>query len=302
MIRAVEYLRSLLSTPGQRQNMVDKAMGLLPDGNIFDLEDGVPSGQKDLARAIIGEAIQRPRRPGGPLRFVRVNGSATGRMEDDIRAVVHPGLDGIGIPKVESTAEVEAVDRLLTVLERRAKMAEGAVWLLIAIESAVGLHRVFDLCTASPRIRVVFFGGEDFALDVGLPVTRSGAGAEQIYARSQILVAAAAARIFSVDQGMMEFRDLDAFRRHTAGSRDLGFTGGWCIHPDQVTIANEIFSPSPEEVELARQVVAAFEAAEASGLGAVMMGGQFVERPIVERAQRTLRLYEKISGQSAVPS
>jgi len=298
----MEYLRSLLSTPGQRQNMVEKAMGLSPDGNIFDLEDGVPPGQKDSARAVVAEAIQRPRRPGGPLRFVRVNGGATGRMEDDIRAVVHPGLDGIGIPKVESTAEIEAVDRLLGTLERDVNMPEGSVDLLIAIESALGLHRVFDLVTTSPRIKVVFFGGEDFALDVGLPVTRSGAGAEQTYARSQILVAAATARIFSMDQASMEFRDLDKFRRHTEGSRDLGFTGGWCIHPSQLPIANEIFSPTAEEVELARQVVVAFDEAEAAGLGAVMMGGQLVERPIVERAQRTLRLHEKISRQSAVAS
>ena len=282
--------------------MVDKAMGLSPDGNIFDLEDGVPPGQKDLARAVLAEAIQRPRRQGGPLRFVRVNGGTTGRMEDDIRAVVHVGLDGIGIPKVESTAEIEAVDRLLSQLERGAGMPEGGVDLLIAIESARGLSRVFDLVTASPRIKVVFFGGEDFALDVGLPVTRSGAGAEQIYARSQILVAAATARIFSMDQGSMEFRDLDEFRRHTEGSRDLGFSGGWCIHPNQLPIANEVFSPTAEDLELARRVVAAFGEAESAGLGAVMMGGQFVERPIVERAQRTLRLHEKISGRSAVSS
>lgn len=292
----MDFIRSLLSVPGQRQNMIDKAFTLEPDGMIFDLEDAVPPAMKDTAREMVAAALRRPRDATSKARFVRVNGSATDLIETDMRAVVHERLDGIVLPKVETVAEIEHVDARLTSLERERGLRSGQVRLLVSIESAKGLRWVDDIVVASPRILAVFMGGEDFALDLGLPVVRTGAGQEQIYARSRVMIAGAMARIFSVDQGSMDFRDLDAYRRHVQGSRQLGFTSGWCIHPNQIPIANEVFSPTPEEVELSRRVVAAFDDARAQGLGAVMMGGQFVELPIVERAQRTLRLHEAITA------
>ncbi len=293
----MEYLRSVLSTPGQRQRMIDKALGGLdpaPDAVILDLEDGVPPDMKDTARTMVAEAVARP--PGGPARFVRVNANAADRMDDDIHAVVRPGLDAIVLPKVERPEDVERVDGLLSSLEAQVGITVGRTKLLISIESAIGLLRAYELAAASPRNLALFLGGEDFSMDIGLPVSRRGAGREAIYARSSIVIAAAAARIFSIDQVVPDFRDLDGLRKNATFGRELGFTGSWCIHPTQVGPVNEIYSPTLEEVELARRVVAAFDEAKAAGLGAVMMGGQFVEAPIVERAQRTLRLFESISA------
>ena len=294
----MDFLRSMLSVPGQRQNMIDKAFTLEPDAMIFDLEDAVPPSLKDTARALVAEAVQRPKDARSKARFVRVNGSTTGRTDDDVRAIVHERLDGVTLPKVETVAEVEHLDALLTQLEKERGIRAGSIRMLVSIESAKGVRWVDDIVLASPRILAVFMGGEDFAMDLGLPVIRSGAGQEQLYARSRVMIAAAMARIFSVDQGSMDFRDLDAFRRHVQGSRQLGFTSGWCIHPNQIPISNEVFSPTPEEVEISRRVVAAFEEAKAAGLGAVMMGGQFVELPIVERAQRTLLLHDAIAARA----
>jgi citrate lyase beta subunit len=142
----------------------------------------------------------------------------------------------------------------------------------------------------------VFLGGEDFSLDLGLPVVRSGAGQEAIYARSAIVVAAAAARVFSLDQGSADFHDVEHLRATAMQGRELGFSGSWCIHPLQLPVVNEVYTPQPEEVELARRILTAFDEAKAQGLGAVMLGGQFVEIPIVERAQRMIRLYERIQA------
>ena len=299
----MEYLRSVLSTPGQRQRMIDKVYNGLdpqPDGVIFDLEDAVPPDLKDQARTMVAEVIRRPWRAGATARFVRVNGSPEERLVEDIRAIVHPGLNGITLPKVERPEDVHFVDRLLSALEPGAGMKVGTIRLLISIESAKGILRAYDILSASPRILAVFLGAEDFSLDLGLPVVRSGGGQEALFARSTIVIAAAAARIFSIDQGYVDFRDLDALRRAAKTGRELGFTGSWCIHPDQVAIVNDIYSPQPEEVDLARRVVAAFDEAKSQGLGAVMMGGQFVEIPIVERAQRALRLHENIEKRRQV--
>ena len=294
----MDFFRSLLSVPGQRQNMIDKAFTLEPDGVMFDLEDAVPPSLKDQAREMVAATLARPKDARSKARFVRVNGTTTGRTADDIRAIVHEHLEGIVMPKVETVDEIRAVDAQLTTLEKERRLRAGQIRLLISIESAKGIRWVDDLVVASPRVMAVFMGGEDFALDLGLPVIRSGAGQEQVYARSRVMIAGAMARIFTVDQGSMDFRDLDAFRRHVQASRQLGFTTGWCIHPNQIAISNEVFSPTPEEVELSRKVVAAFDDAKAQGLGAVMMGGQFIELPIVERAQRTLRLHEAIQARS----
>lgn len=292
------YLRSTLSTPGHRQNMVDKTFTLepQPDGVIFDLEDAVPPELKETARAMAAEAVARPRRAGAAARFVRVNGTATGRLDGDIRAVVRPGLDAIVLPKVERPEDVIAADKLIASLEESRGIAADEVRILVSIESAIGLLRAYEIVSSSPRVLGVFLGAEDFSRDLGLPVKRAGLGQEALFARSTIVVAAAAARVFALDQGSMDFRDLDTLRTTARQGRDLGFTGAWCIHPAQIQIVNEVYSPSPEEVDLARRVVAAYEDAKAQGLGAVMMGGQFVEIPIVERAQRTLRLHERVTA------
>ncbi|HET7636107.1 MAG TPA: CoA ester lyase [Candidatus Limnocylindria bacterium] len=254
-------LRSVMFSPGQREKMVDKALGLEADAIILDFEDGVPPAEKDAAREIVGAALRRPVNPPSPLRFVRVNPAASGRLEGDVEAIVGPGLDAVLLPKVEHPDEVRDLERLLTAMEPGQGRAAEPVGIVIAIESARGVHLATEILTASDRIMAVMFGAEDFALDLGLPVRRTGPGHELLYARSAVVTAAAIARVQPLDQVWLDFHDLDGLRADAVNGRQLGFAGKCLIHPAQIEIVNEVFSPSGEDIELAQRVVDAFEEA-----------------------------------------
>lgn len=301
----MRVFRSLMFTPGQRKNMVEKALALgtaSPDALLLDLEDAVPPAEKDAARSTVAMAIRRQRQGGlaTPALIVRVNSRATGRQEDDIRAVVCADLTGILLPKVERPDEVRLASALLDDLERRAGMPTGSIALVAAIESARAVHDVVHIAEADARLKGLMFGAEDYARDLGLPVVRTGAAWELVFARSAIVNAAAIAGIWAVDQVFMDFRDQDGERRDAIASRQLGFAGKCAIHPDQVPILNEVFTPSAAEVAHARAVVTAFAQARATGLGCVLMGGQVVEQPILDRAERVLRMHEAIASRTKV--
>lgn len=289
-------------TPGQRQNMIDKALALgeaSPDAIMFDFEDSVPPDQKDLARELVAAALRRDFPPHSPSFIVRVNSAVTGRQSADMRAVVGPNLFAILLPKVESPEEVIAADAVLTMLETEAGQPVGRIALIAALESARSIHRAVDIALASPRLKGLMFGAEDYSRDLGLPVARSGPGWDLLFARSTIINAAAMASLFTMDQVHMNFKDQEAERNDAVASRQLGFSGKCAIHPSQIPILNEVFSPTAEEVEHARGVVAAFEEAAAAGVGCVMMGGQVVEQPILERAQRVIQTQQAIESRMA---
>ncbi|OGA77317.1 MAG: hypothetical protein A3G81_09385 [Betaproteobacteria bacterium RIFCSPLOWO2_12_FULL_65_14] len=293
----MQLLRSLMFTPGQRQNMIDKALGLAPlgpDAIMFDFEDSVPPDQKDAARTLVADALRRPRGASAPAYIVRVNSSATGRQIADMRAVVCANLYAILLPKVERPEEIAAAEMVVDDLERVAGVPRGQVGLIAAIESARGLHRVVDIALAGPRLRGLMFGAEDYARDLGLPVVRTGPAWDLVFARSSLVNAAAITGLFAMDQVHMNFRDAEGERRDAIASRAMGFSGKAAIHPSQVAIINEVFSPTPEEVAHAQAVVKAFREALGTGIGCVMMGGQVVEQPILERAERVLHLHDAI--------
>jgi citrate lyase subunit beta/citryl-CoA lyase len=291
-----KFLRSVLFSPGQRERMIEKALGTDADAVILDLEDGVPPAEKDVARERVAVAINRPRSLLTPLRIVRVNPAATGRLNDDLGAVVGIGLDAILLPKVECPEEIHSLDRALGELEARTGLEAGSVAIVAAIESARGIEKAVDILCASERLAAAMFGAEDLALELGLPVRRRGAGQEMLHARSALVLAAAIGRVRPLDQVWLDFRDFEGLRAEAIAGRDMGFAGKCLIHPGQIAIVNEVFSPSSEDVELAQRVVAAFEEAKAAGIGAVMLGGQLVELPIVERAQQTLRADSEIGA------
>jgi citrate lyase subunit beta/citryl-CoA lyase len=284
-------MRSLLYTPGQREAMVARVLGgglaASPDVALLDLEDGVPAAEKENARRVVAAALARPRTDS--LRFVRVGRSASDQTEADLAAIVRPGLDGIVVPKVTRATELATVDEMLRERERAAKVTEGSVRVIASIESAAGLVAAPEIAR-SPRLVGLMFGSEDFAADLGLPVAREAEAAELVYARSAIVVAAAAARIFAFDGIWANFKDGAGLRRDALLGRRLGFAGRQCIHPDQIAVVNEVFSPTPDEVERARRIVAAFEDGIKRGLGAVALDGEMLDAPIVERARRALRM------------
>ena len=289
----MDILRSWMFVPGHRQRMIDKALGLNLDVAMFDLEDGVPPAEKQTARSLVAEALGRP--AGGPRRFVRINAINTDRMEADLQAVVRPGLEGLILPKVERAEEVHLVDAWLRDHEPGAGLPSGSVVLVAAIESAAGLLNAPAIATASPRIVGLMFGAEDFGLDIGLSTHREGEARELIFARSSIVIAAASVRVQAIDGVWPDIQDAEGLRADAVQARRLGFSGKSLIHPGQIDIINEVFRPTPAEVDYAQRVVAAFEEAEARGEGAIAFGGQLIDRPIVERARRVLRLHASLN-------
>ena len=284
----MELKRSWMFVPGHRQKMIDKALGLNADAIMLDIEDGVAPNEKDTARELIGAALGRDKAPRSPARFVRINAIGHARMDADFEAVVRPGLEGLVCPKVETADEVRKVDAILAEREPKMKMARGGVKLLIAIESPRGLLNAPAIAACSTRVCGLMFGAEDFGRELGLPTSREGEARDMLYARSAIVIAAASAHVQAVDGVWVDLKDMEGLAGFARQSRRLGFSAMSLIHPSQIDPINSHFSPTAEEVSYAEQVVKAFEEANARGDGSIALGGQLIDRPIVERARRTI--------------
>lgn len=291
-------LRSWMFVPGNRQRFLDKALATGVDASgvdavFLDLEDGVPFAEKPAARELIPEALRRP--AGGPMRLVRLNAIGTDAYQADLDAVLVPGIDGVCAPKVEHPDSIRDLAKILAAFEARERLADGTVRVVAAIESAVGLLAAPAIAAAHPRMLGVMFGAEDFALDLGFGTEREGEARELQYARSTLVVAAAAATIISIDGVFPNLEDEEGLIRDVTQARRLGFTAKSTFNPRQVGLINRVFSPSPDEVAYARKVIEAFEAAQSRGDGSVAVGGQLVDRPIVLRAQRILELERHVA-------
>jgi len=295
---AAPPMRSLMFVPAHRERMVQRALGLgefgpgALDVAILDLEDGVPPDAKDAARRAVADALTRPSQ-GGPLRFVRIERALSDAGGADLDAVVRPGLDGIVAPKVRRAEEIVWLADELEERERRAGVAPGNLRIVASIESAAALVDAPRIAVASERLIGLMFGSEDFALDLGLPTRREGEAAELLYARSATVVAAASAGKLAFDGIWPDIDDAAGLRADTLRARRLGFAGKTLIHPGQIAVVNEIFSPTPAEVDEARRVVRAFDEALGRGHGAVALDGQMLDAPVVDRARRVLRAADR---------
>ncbi len=292
----MEFMRSAMFVPGHRQRFIDKALGGLPaDVFLLDLEDGVPPAEKPTGRALLAEALGRPRGASPTLRYVRVNAIGSAWLEADLEAVVRPGLDGLCLPKVDYPEQVQQVDALVAARERAAGLPAGSIRYIVAIESPRGLLNAAAIGAASPRVAALMFGAEDFGRELGLPTRREGEASRLLYARSALVVAAAAANVQVIDGVWPDIQDTAGLAADCQLARQLGFTGKSLIHPGQLDIINAAFSPTPEEVDYAQRIVQAFEAAMARGEGSIAFGGQLIDLPIVERARRTLALAARLA-------
>ena len=286
----MDLKRSWMFVPGHRQKMIDKALGLNTDAVMLDIEDGVAPNEKDTARKNIAESLGREKVSGTPARFVRINAIGHPRMDADLEAVVRPGLEGLVCPKVDTPEEVRKVEAILADREPKMKLEPGSIKLLIAIESPRGLFNAPAIAACSPRVTGLIFGAEDFGREIGLPTVREGEARDLIYARSAIVVAAAAAHVQAVDGVWVDLSDAQGLSGFAKQSRQLGFSGMSLIHPSQIDPINTVFSPTAEEIDYCQRVLQAFEEANARGDGSIAFGGQLIDRPIIERARRTLEM------------
>jgi citrate lyase subunit beta / citryl-CoA lyase len=284
-------MRSLLFVPADGDAKLDKAMASGADGVIVDLEDSIVPERKDTARAAAldflkraGAAKQRPR------LLVRINGLDTGMTDADLDAIVAGKPDAIVFPKAEGGPSVVHLDAKLTAREAMAGLPEGEIKILAqAVESAAGLFAAGTFRGASARLTGLTWGPEDLSAELGAEANRDAQGElTEPYrlARSTCLYAAAAAKLPAIETVYVDFRNSEGLRRDTEAARRDGFAGRLAIHPAQVPVINEVFTPTAAQVEKAKAVVAAFAAQP--GAGAVGIDGKMYDRPHLVRAQALL--------------
>ena len=284
--------RSFLFAPGNVARRVEKALALAADVVIVDLEDSVAIAEKAATRKAVAAALERPRAGRG---YVRVNAPATAFCYGDLVETLHKGVDGVVLPKVESAADLHAIDWLIWNLERERGVAEGSIDLMPQLETAAGLHRIDRVLQARSlrpytgpwRVKRVAFGAADYAHELGLTI-----GIEEIElaeARARVVLASRAAGLEGpIDSPWFHFKEAEGFARALERSRRGGFQGRLCVHPDQIAPVNAAYLPSREELERAERIVAAFRQAEARGEAAVQVDGEMVDYPVAYRAQALL--------------
>jgi citrate lyase subunit beta / citryl-CoA lyase len=284
-------MRSLLFVPADAAKKLDKAMTSGADALIVDLEDSISALGKSDARlsaaAFIRDAVTATHRP---RLLVRINGFATGLADADLDTIVPARPDAIMLPKAEGGADVVRADAKLLAREAMAGLPDGCIKIVaIATETATALFLAGTYCGASERLEALTWGAEDLSAELGAEANRDGDGRfldPYRLARALCLAGAASARVQAIDTVTVDFRNAAALRRETEEARRDGFTGKMAIHPAQVPIINEVFTPSPAALAQARAVVAAFAANP--GKGTVGIDGVMYDRPHLERARQVL--------------
>ena len=288
----MDWFRSLLFVPGNREDMLSKAGSLPADALVPDLEDSVPLKEKERAREIVGQVVKTLAQRGQAV-IPRINALDTGLAGSDLAAVMCPEVYGISVGKVESPWEIGQISSMLEATERRAGLPVGHTRIIPWLESAKGIMLAYEIAQASPRIVGVAFGAEDFTNDMG--IQRTEEGEEVTFPRARVAVAARAAEVLGFDTPYVNFRNPEGLQRDVQVALRLGFKGKFAIHPSQLDAINSMFSPSSEEIEYARRVVEAFEEAESRGSGATSLDGKMIDVPIVKRARNLLAQSDSIA-------
>ncbi len=296
--------RSVLAVPASNPKMAGKALASAADAVFLDLEDAVAPDEKADARKKVVRALTEFDWQGRPTLY-RVNALDTPYFYRDLVEIVEEAgdrLDIIMIPKVQRPEDLHVAAALLSQIEMAVGLEEGKVTLEAQIESAEGLVNVDGIARATDRLQALHFGPGDFAASLRMPLRSIGAmdewdeaypGHRFHYAMQRIVAAARARGLRAVDGPLADYRDEDGLRESALISRSLGFDGKWCIHPAQIEAVNEVFSPTPREVEWARKVVEAYEEATAAGTGAVSVDGQMIDAASIKMARNTL---DQVSG------
>jgi len=318
------FRRSRLYLPGNAPKFMPSAGLHGPDAVILDLEDSVAPTEKDAARVLVRNAL-RVLDFQGAERMVRINQGEMGLTDLDF--VAAHNVHVILIPKVESPEQVREVDERIMEIQTRAAgfsprdapraagfsprdssgtdkltdsgtiaqakacgSGERTIFLMPIIESALGAIRAYEIATASERIVALTIGLEDYTADIG--TARTAEGRESFWARSQVVNAARAAGVTPIDTVFSDVADTEGLWASVIEAKSLGFEGKGCIHPRQIQTIHQAFAPSAEELEKAKQIVEAFEQAQAKGLGVVSLGTKMIDAPVVKRAQRIVNQAE----------
>jgi citrate lyase subunit beta/citryl-CoA lyase len=284
-------MRSFLFIPGDSSKKLDKGMGSGADALLLDLEDSISPQRKAEARATTAAFLKEARTAKErPRLYVRINGLASGLTDDDLDVVVAGHPDGIVFPKAEGGAAVIHCDAKISAREAVHGLPDGALDIIaIATETAAALFLAGTYAGASKRLKGLTWGAEDLSAELGAEANRDAQGnflSPYQLARSLCLAGAAAARVQAIDTVYVDFRNEAGLRRECEEARRDGFTGKMAIHPAQVAVINEVFTPTAEAIQRAAAVIAAFAADP--GAGTVGIGGMMYDRPHLERAKQLL--------------
>ncbi len=276
--------RALLYVPGNDRHKIEKAITLGADCICLDMEDGVALNRKAEARATITKAL-RELDFGRSEKLARINAVGSGLEKDDIDAVLPYRPDGIVIPKIETLEQIQWASEIIEAAELAHGWPVNSIRLIVDVETAKGVLNLKEIA-AHPRLDALIFGAEDFAADIG--AVRTPEAWEVFYARSAVVTACAAYGLQAIDMVTIDFKDIEKIRQEALFGARLGYTGKQIIHPNQVALVQEAFTPDDESVAHAKRLIAAFEAQQAKGSGAFALDGKMIDLPLVKAAERVL--------------
>lgn len=287
-------LRSLLFVPATNEKLLESALGRNADAIQLDLEDAIPLSEKEAARQAAKQAIKKMQ---GRCPYVVVRINAPLRMAvHDLESIMGPGLDAITVPKVPHANFLRLLDETITEMETEHRLTVGAIRLIAMIENAEGLIHVNEIASATSRLLALIVGTEDLSASLGSqPVP------DAMYVPHMLALAAARhAEIIPLGYlgSITVYQEKRTYREWVSRAALLGFEGAFCIHPSQVEICNEVFQPSAEEIDHARQLIDAFEKYNAAGVGVFAHEGRMVDAPVIKRARNVLAKVEAIQKRS----
>jgi len=277
--------RAILYMPGDDRRKIQKATTLGVDSICMDMEDGVAANKKTEARAVIAQAMKELDF-GKSERCIRINQIGSGLEKRDLVAALATNPDTIVVPKIETAEQVKWVSEQIETYELSSKLNIGSIRLLIGVETAKGILNLKEIAEADKRLEAIIFGGEDYAASVG--ATRTKEATELLYARQAVVTACAANDLQAIDIVFIDFKDLEGLRAEAEQGARFGFSGKQIIHPNQVQVTQEAFTPSDEAIEYAKRIVESFEASQKEGKGAYALDGKMIDMPLLKNAQKVL--------------
>jgi len=277
--------RALLYMPGDDRRKIEKSTTLGVDCICMDMEDGTAVSKKAEARAVITQAMKELDF-GTCERCIRINSIGSGFEKDDLVSALATQPDAIVVPKIETAEQVKWVSEQIESYELSNKSDMGSIRLLIGLETAKGVLNLNEIAEVDKRLEAIIFGAEDYAASVG--ATRTKEGTEVLYARSAVIVACAASNLQAIDMVYIDFKDTEGLRTEAQQGAGLGFSGKQIIHPNQVQVTQEAFTPSDVAIAYAKRVVESFEASQNEGKGAYALDGKMIDMPLLKNAQKVL--------------
>lgn len=285
--------RTMLFAPASNPKLLFNTAIYKPDCILFDLEDAVKYDEKDSARDLLVEALKVVNF-GKCEVFVRINplrnpfGEKAPFGELDVRALVPAGLTRMRLPMCEKPEHIVELDQLLTEIEKENNIEKGTVKIQASLETPTGVMNALSIAQSSDRVVSISFGAEDFTRTLG--TDRTKAATELFFARSQVAMAASIAKVDAIDTVWSDVSDIEGFKKEAESAKNLGFAGKSCIHPSQIKIVHNIFTPSMEEVKKSLEIVEAAKLANIQSGGVITVNGKMVDIPVIAKAERVVSL------------